>query len=186
MAVGDPNYGRCMTRYVALLRGINVGGINIKMVDLARVFTELGFERVKTVLASGNVLFDSTSADVPALKKAIETALNREFGYEAWVFVLDTAALQAIVDGYPFDPDREGWHAYAMIASEPSVLAELAESAAGLDPAVEQVAPGDGVLYWEVEKGMTVKSAFGKNTGKPKFKAYTTTRNLNTLHKLLK
>ena len=77
VAVGDPNYGRCMTRYVALLRGINVGGINIKMVDLARVFTELGFERVKTVLASGNVLFDSTSADVPALKKTIERSRTR-------------------------------------------------------------------------------------------------------------
>ena len=41
------------------------------------------------------------------------------------------------------------------------------------------------MLYWEVERGMTVKSTFGKNTGKPTLKAVTTTRNLRTLHKLL-
>ncbi len=45
---------------------------------------------------------------------------------------------------------------------------------------------GAGVLYWEVERGMTLKSRFGKSTGAPKLKAFTTTRNLRTLHKLLK
>ncbi|MCJ0903389.1 DUF1697 domain-containing protein [Rhodococcus sp. ARC_M6] len=175
-----------MTRYVALLRGINVGGINIKMVDLARVFTQLDFENVKTVLASGNVLFDSDSTNVAALKKRIETALNTEFGYEAWVFVLDTPALKAIVENYPFDPDHEGWHSYAIIASEPAVLDELASLSDQLDPNLEQIGVGDGVLYWEVEKGMTLKSVVGKYTGKPKFKAFTTTRNLNTLNKLLR
>jgi uncharacterized protein (DUF1697 family) len=175
-----------MTRYVALLRGINVGGINIKMADLARVFGDLGFEGVKTVLASGNVLFDSPSTDIPSLKKQIESALAREFGYEAWVFVLDIPTLQAIVDNYPFEREREGWHAYAMVASEPEILEELIAAAAQLDASVERVVAGDGVLYWEVEKGQTVKSAFGRNTGKPKFKAFTTTRNLNTLYKLLK
>ena len=54
-----PHYGLFMTRYAALLRGINVGGINIKMADLRSTFVDLGFENVKTVLASGNVLFDS-------------------------------------------------------------------------------------------------------------------------------
>ena len=172
--------------YVALLRGINVGGINIKMADLARVFGDLGFQGVKTVLASGNVLFDSPSTDIPTLKKQIESSLAREFGYEAWVFVLDIPTLQAIVDNYPFEREREGWHAYAMVASEPEILEELSTAAAQLDASVERVAAGDGVLYWEVEKGQTVKSAFGRNTGKPKFKAFTTTRNLNTLYKLLK
>lgn len=174
-----------MTRYVALLRGINVGGINIKMADLARVFTELGFESVRTVLASGNVLFDSSGTDVPALKKRIEDALAHEFGYEAWVFVLDIPALRAIVDNYPFDPDRDGWHAYAMIASDAAVLDELRARAENLDASIERVVIGDGIVYWEVEKGQTIKSAFGRATGKPKFKAFTTTRNLNTLHKLL-
>ncbi len=80
-----PHYGLIMTRYAALLRGINVGGINIKMADLRSTFVDLGFENVKTVLASGNVLFDSDRDDVPALKSEIESGLRAEFHYEAWV-----------------------------------------------------------------------------------------------------
>ncbi|MCL2535725.1 MAG: DUF1697 domain-containing protein [Nocardiaceae bacterium] len=175
-----------MTRYVALLRGINVGGINIKMADLRQVFTDLGFDDVKTVLASGNVLFTSDSTDVAALKSTIETALRNVFGYEAWVFVLDTATVARIVDAYPYDPEREGWHPYVMFAAEPGVLTDLLTVQADLDPAIERIQGGDGVLYWEVERGRTLDSTFGKNTGKPKLKAVTTTRNLRTLVKILK
>ncbi len=71
-----------------------------------------------------------------------------------------------------------------MFVADPAVLDELAATAEGLDPAVERVARGNGVLYWDVERGQTVKSAFGRNTGKPRYKAVTTTRNLRTLRKL--
>ncbi|PTR32107.1 uncharacterized protein (DUF1697 family) [Rhodococcus sp. OK519] len=175
-----------MTRYVALLRGINVGGINIKMADLRQVFVDLGFDEVKTVLASGNVLFSSDSTDTASLKATVEASLRSVFGYEAWVFVLETATLAGIVESYPFDPEREGWHPYVMFTAEPSVLDGLLTVQEALDPAVERIAGGDGVLYWEVERGMTLKSSFGRNTGKPKLKAVTTTRNLRTLVKLLK
>lgn len=177
-----------MTRYVALLRGINVGGINIKMADLRQVFTDLRFEDVRTVLASGNVLFSSDSTDVAGLKSTIETALRKAFGYEAWVFVLDTATLAGIVEAYPFDPERDGWHPYVMFTADPAVRADLLTVQGALDPAIERI-QGDpdvpGVLYWEVERGRTLDSTFGKNTGKPKLKAVTTTRNLRTLVKLL-
>lgn len=175
-----------MTRYVALLRGINVGGINIKMADLRRVFTELGFDDVKTVLASGNVLFTTDSADTAALKTRIESALRAAFGYEAWVFVLDLDTLAGIVAAYPFDPERDGWHPYVMFTAQPEVLAGLLAVRDDLDPAIERIQGGEGVLYWEVERGRTLDSTFGKNTGKPKLKAVTTTRNLRTLVKLLK
>ncbi|GAB2653656.1 DUF1697 domain-containing protein [Prescottella soli] len=174
-----------MTRYVALLRGINVGGINIKMADLRRVFTDLGFDDVKTVLASGNVLFTTDSADTAALKAGIESALRAAFRYEAWVFVLELDTVTRIVEAYPFDPERDGWHPYVMFTAEPAVLDGLLTVQGDLDPAIERIQGGDGVLYWEVERGRTLDSAFGKNTGKPKLKAVTTTRNLRTLVKLL-
>ncbi|MDF3308693.1 DUF1697 domain-containing protein [Rhodococcus sp. T2V] len=181
-----PHYGLSMTRYAALLRGINVGGINIKMADLRSTFAELGFENVKTVLASGNVLFDSDRDDVPVLKSDIESALRADFHYEAWVFVLDVDTIRKIVDDYPFDPEREGWHPYVLVTPDPEVLDTLLRIRDDLDPEVERVQAGDGVLYWEVERGMTLKSTFGKSTGTPKLKAFTTTRNLRTLLKLLK
>lgn len=175
-----------MTRYVALLRGINVGGITIKMADLRRVFTELGFDDVRTVLASGNVLFTSDASDAAGLKSTIEAALRDAFDYEAWVFVVDTATIARIVAAYPFDPEREGWHPYVMFTASPEVLDGLLTVQADLDPAIERIRAGEGVLYWEVERGRTLDSTFGRNTGKPKLKAVTTTRNLRTLVKLLK
>lgn len=154
------------------------------MADLKDVFTGLGYGDVRTVLASGNVLFDSDSARPAELEAAIEAALSARFGYHAFVFVLDRATIGAVADAYPFEEDRDGWHAYAMFVADPAVLDELAATADTLDPTVERIARGNGVLYWEVERGQTVKSPFGKSTGKPRCKAVTTTRNLRTLRKL--
>ena len=80
-----------MTRYVALLRGVNVGGVNMKMADLAEVVRGLGYDDVKTVLASGNVLFTTPDA-AAASKDKLEAALRKRFGYEAWVHVLTVDA----------------------------------------------------------------------------------------------
>ncbi|MFD4368252.1 DUF1697 domain-containing protein [Rhodococcus sp. NPDC058521] len=175
-----------MTRYTALLRGINVGGINIKMADLRNVFSELGFTEVRTVLASGNVLFEAAASDTRQLKATIEHALSERFGYDAWVFVFELSVIREVVAAYPFDPDREGWHAYVVFVDGSEPLATLLEGAENLDPASERVQLGDGVVYWEVERGHTLSSRFGKASGKAKFKAVTTTRNIRTLQKLLK
>src|SRR5690606_2806074 len=76
-----------MTTWVALLRGVNVGGITIRNADLKDVFAELGFDAVRTVLASGNVVFEAGDAASarPKLKSAIEKALGDRFGYDAWI-----------------------------------------------------------------------------------------------------
>ena len=65
-----------MTRYIALLRGVNVGGITIRSAELRRLFEELGFDDVRTVLASGNVVFSAERADAATLKSRIEHALS--------------------------------------------------------------------------------------------------------------
>lgn len=177
-----------MNRYVALLRGVNVGGINLKMADVAAVFRDLGVQGVKTVLASGNVLFDSI--DPPEqTKPRIEAGLRAAFGYEAWVHVLDLPALGRIVADFPFDAEREGWHPYVIFAvgeSAADVAAELIALQPQLDPALESVARGDGVVYWTVERGHTLDSVIGKATARSRYKSLTTTRNLRTLQKLLR
>ena len=171
-------------RFVAFLRGINVAGINIKMEDLRKTFADLGFENVKTILASGNVLFDSARTDRAKLKRDIEKGLNEAFGYEAWVVLLDVPTVQRVIDAYPFEPEREGWQPYVLLSSDPAPIAELLEFADDLDPALERIAGGDGVLYWEVERGQTLKSTFGKTLGKKRYKSTTTNRNLRTLLKV--
>jgi len=170
-----------MTDYVALLRGVNVGGVNLKMADLAEVVRGLGYTNVKTVLASGNVLFTTPDA-ASAAKQTLESALRERFGYEAWVHVLTVDAIRAIVAAYPF-PRSDERHAYVVFAVKPEVRAELL--AVELDDAVEQAQAGDGVIYWSVPKGSTLDSAMGKAQSAARHKPWITTRNLNTLEKLL-
>ena len=169
-----------MTRYVALLRGVNVGGVNMKMADLAEVVRELGYDDVKTVLASGNVLFTTPDASA-ATKDKLEAALRKRFGYEAWVHVLTVETIQKIIDAYPY-PRSADRHAYVVFILKPEVLDELL--AVELDSKVEQAEAGDGVVYWSVPKGDTLESAMGKAQSASKHKPWLTTRNLNTLEKL--
>lgn len=169
-----------MTRFVALLRGVNVGGITVKSADLADVVRGLGYDDVRTVLASGNVLF-ATDESATTAKKRLEGALGERFGYEAWVHVLTAAAVAKIAEGFPFErvADR---HAYVVFVVKPEVRRELL--ATELGPAEEQIEPGDGVIYWSVPKGSTLHSAFGKAQSASRHKPWLTTRNLNTLEKL--
>ncbi|MCV7259777.1 DUF1697 domain-containing protein [Mycobacterium shimoidei] len=169
-----------MTRYAAFLRGVNVGGVNLKMAEVARVLTAAGFGDVRTILASGNVLLDS-SADPDRVRKNAETALRNEFGYDAWVLVYDVDTVRAIVDNYPFEPEVHGYQSYVTLVSDPAVLDELAALKPGPD---EKTARGDGVIYWQVAKGATLNSAVGKTMGKSRYKSSTTTRNLRTLVKV--
>jgi uncharacterized protein (DUF1697 family) len=173
-----------MTRYIALLRGINVGGISIKMAALADTVRELGHTGVSTVLASGNVVFDSDETDAAQLKANLENALSEAFGYEAWVVLLTRDQLSAAVEAYPFQ-DRDDWHSYILLGSADDLLDDLLAAAPALDQADERVQPGAGVLYWQVRRAVGIKSRFSTLSAKAKYKASTTTRNLRTLHKIL-
>jgi uncharacterized protein (DUF1697 family) len=171
-------------RNAALLRGVNVGGITIRSVELAEVFRGLGFTEVATVLASGNVRFEA-DAPVAELKPTIEAALRRRFGYQAWVHVLRAGGLAEIVGAYPFPRGRDGWHDYAVIEANGGTREELLAAAAGLDPALESAAGGDGVIYWTVRKGDTLDSVMGKALAASRHKPWVTTRTLGTLERLL-
>ena len=87
---------------MALLRAINVGGHVVKMTVLRDLFESLGFREVTTVIASGNVLFSSPSADAAALERRIERHLARELGYEVATFLRSGAELAEIAAHVPF------------------------------------------------------------------------------------
>ncbi|MDJ0360915.1 DUF1697 domain-containing protein [Rhodococcus sp. H29-C3] len=171
-------------KHVVLLRGINVGGINIKMVELRAALTSAGFDDVRTILATGNVVLESTLSALE-VKKSVEKILSETFGYEAWVIVLDVSSLQSIIESYPFDAERNGWHPYVIFGNDADHLREVAGIADTLDPELESLAPGHRVAYWEVVRGHTTDSRVGKFMAKAKYKPTTTTRNLRTLVKML-
>jgi uncharacterized protein (DUF1697 family) len=173
-----------VTRYAALLRGVNVGGVNLKMTEVAAAFSAVGFTNVKTILASGNVLFDSGSG-VAAVRAKAKGALRKTFGYDAWVLAYPLEAVRAISDAFPFEREVEGCQSYVTFVSDPDILDELTELAAGAgcDESIER---GEGVVYWQVPKGHTLDTTMGTTMGKKRYKSTTTTRNLRTVDKLLK
>ncbi|OBH92921.1 DUF1697 domain-containing protein [Mycobacterium sp. E2733] len=173
-----------MSKYAAFLRGVNVGGVNLKMAEVARALTDAGFTNVRTILASGNVLLES-SAGAAGVRKKAEAALREKFGYDAWVLVYDLETVRAVVDAYPFEPEVDGYQSYVTFVADEAALDELSAlgEAAGTG---ERISPGAGVIYWQVPKGGTLDSTIGKTMGKPRYKSSTTTRNLRTLAKVLR
>lgn len=117
-----------MPKYVAFLRAINVGGHTVKMDYLRGLFEGLGFSNVETFIASGNVIFDTTSRSTRTLEKKIESCLLKALGYEVATFIRSTAELADIAEHKPF-PDSElsaPVHALyiGFMADEPSAVAK--------------------------------------------------------------
>ncbi len=87
-----------MTRYIAFLRAINVGGHTVKMNALRGLFESLGFSKVETFIASGNVLFEIASKDSLVLEKKIESKLRETLGYDVATFIRTDAELKAVAN----------------------------------------------------------------------------------------
>jgi uncharacterized protein (DUF1697 family) len=176
--------------WVALLRGVNVGGVTIRSADLAALFTDLGFSGVKTFLASGNVRFVTTGAR-DELKTRIEKALRDRFGYDAWIVLVTRGALAEAVASFPFDAVDSSRQPYVVFCADEEARAAVLDAAAHADPPLDSdedpVAPGPGVVYWSPEKGRSLDTPFAKAIARSSapFRTATTTRNLRTLQKIL-
>jgi uncharacterized protein (DUF1697 family) len=86
-----------MPRYVALLRGINIGGHIVKMDRLRALFGEIGYPKAETFIASGNVVFDSTAKSVPALEEKIAAHLERSLSFPVATFIRTVGELSALL-----------------------------------------------------------------------------------------
>jgi uncharacterized protein (DUF1697 family) len=167
-------------RYAIFLRGVNVGGIKVPSADLKKLLGGLGLEDVKTYVASGNVTCES-SLKAAELKSTVEKTLSKEFSYDATVLVFPHDELAALVEGYPFDSDADH-HRYAVLCDSAGTAKELASVATG---DMERVAAHGRTLYWRCPKGSTLDTPFSKVTSSKRYKELTTTRNLNTVEKML-
>lgn len=176
-----------MKTYAVFLRGINVGGINIKMADLKPALSACGFSGVKTLLASGNVIL-SSDLDTPDVKSSCENCLREAFGYDAWVVVLEAAIVADLVAACPYPADDKTTHSYVTLSSDTTILDELFEAGSALgtssDGGVDLTRLAPEALAWLAPAGGTLDSPFSKITAKARYKATTTTRNLRTLIKV--
>jgi uncharacterized protein (DUF1697 family) len=173
--------------YLALLRGINVGGKNkVPMAELKACFEELGCPNVRTYIASGNVIFESDKS-AAELAEAIEDVLPRKFRLDSElvkVLVLSRSQLQKMVDKAPkgFGTEPTKYHSDAIFL----MGIDAAEAMPVFSPreGVDKIWPGDGVIYSQRLSAERTKSRLGKIVGTPPYKSMTI-RSWNTTVKLL-
>lgn len=173
------------TRYVALLRGINVGGRNkVAMADLREAFETHGYESVSTYIQSGNVLFSSTTSR-KTLEGEIESALEARFGIPLVVVVRSHRELEAIVDKAPdgFGTEPDTYHSDVIFLKSP-LTAEQAMSIVALREDVDQAWAGRDVLYFARLSARRTQSKMGRIVGTPEYKLMTI-RNWSTTTKML-
>jgi uncharacterized protein (DUF1697 family) len=173
-----------MNTYVALLRGINVGGRIVKMADLKDCFERSNYSGVTTVLQSGNVIFSSGEEDLELIRKKLESAVITRFDYPAKIFILKQGTLQLLINNSPFNDSDEQYQHY-IIFLRPGLVESLLFYRDKLDPSIEAIAGGNDVVYWKVRKGMSLKSAFSLVLTKAQFKDFNTIRNINTAKRLI-
>ncbi|QJE00630.1 DUF1697 domain-containing protein [Massilia forsythiae] len=170
-------------RYIALLRGVNVGRAKrIAMADLRKLIADLGYTDVNSVLNSGNVVFSGPATPHAQLAAAIEEALVFKLGVGAPVTVLDSEELAAIVAANPL-LDRAADHSRLLIFLLSSLESrEAVETLCGRDWLPGAVALGERAIYVWCPDGIldsAAAAALGKALGDA-----TTARNWATLLKL--
>jgi uncharacterized protein (DUF1697 family) len=117
-----------MTKYVALLRGINLTNPNMRNDKLRGVFEGLGFTDVKTVISSGNVLFESDSTDVKAMEDMIGAAIADQLDFTTIAIIRSQAQLQKLVDSDPFKgmtQSRESYITVTFLKDSPTSVPKL-------------------------------------------------------------
>ncbi len=174
-----------MTRHVAFLRAINVGGHTVKMARLAGLFEEMGFDRVATFIASGNVLFDSAARDARTLERRIERALEESLGYEVRSFIRTIAEVHDVaghVAPLVERGARAGERLYVAFLKEPLADATLATLRAVQGDADDFALHGRE-LYWTVRGGFS-DSAFSGARLEKVISAPATVRSASSVQKL--
>ena len=174
-------------RYIALLRGINVGGQRIiKMTDLKDTFEAIGFKNVKTYIQSGNVIFDYESTDTKKLTYQIEMKLNQAYGFSVKTIIRTQSEFESIINNNPF-------------INEPNIDVDKLHITFLLDIPESNIALVSDIKKEETERLLIVSreiylylpngygnSKLNNTIFEKKLNTNATTRNWRTINKLLK
>lgn len=160
--------------FVALLRGINVGGRNpIRMPELVACFRDAGYEDVSTYLQSGNVLFRAAGTKGPKLEAEVEAMLEQRFGMPLLVVIRSRDELARTIDAAPADHGSPQLRSDIFFLKHPltaeEALAELPELREGVD----SVAPGPGAIYFSRMAAKATKTRIQRFMAMPVFQQIT-------------
>jgi uncharacterized protein (DUF1697 family) len=175
-----------MPRYIAFLRAINVGGHVVKMDALRRHFEAIKLKNVETFIASGNVIFETSSSDAEAIERRIEKHLLKSLGYEVGAFLRTPARLEEITRYAPFSEEdiARGVRSIQVGFLAKPPRPELQSALDDLRTDVDVFHVHDRELYWLCRGRMSdslVKPALlGDAIAAP-----ITVRNMNTIRRLV-
>ncbi|TWT01512.1 DUF1697 domain-containing protein [Planomicrobium sp. CPCC 101079] len=170
--------------YVALLRGINVGGNNkIDMKTLKRVFEEAGMSAVKTYINSGNIIFTDASRTKNDITTILESAIFAHFALQIKVLVYNFDEFSKIAESIPVK-----WTNDTAMKSDVLFLWEEVDSESVMEklfikPEIDAVHYVPGAILWSVDREKVTRSGMSKIIGTPLYKLVTI-RNVNTVRKL--
>ena len=176
-----------MPEYVAFLRGINVGGHRVKMERLRELFEELDLTQVSSFIASGNVLFSTESEDIASLSDKIERHLARKLGYEVATFLRSSAQVAAMAEPDPIDErigDQPTSSVYVILLKAPASK-EVREGLANLSSEMDAFRFSQTEIYWRLRGKLSESPLFSKGLDGALLGEPTTTRNMNTLRRLV-
>lgn len=172
--------------YVALLRGINVGGNNkVEMKKLKSTFESLGFQNVQTYINTGNIIFTDTTHSPATIVSLLEKAITKDFGLEIRVLLCDLKSIQKIISKLPesWVNDKDMKCDVMFLWEEvdsPKILSELT-----IKDGIDEVHYVSGAIIWKVNRKDVTKSGMVKLVGTKTYKLMTI-RNCNTVRKLAK
>lgn len=171
--------------YVALLRGINVGGKNkVDMKRLKNAFESVGMTEVRTYINSGNVIFSSTSRSRSGLAETIESAITKTFGLEIPVIVRDLKNIRTVVKALPRTwVNDETMKCDVMFLWDDVARASVVKGLP-IKPGIEELKYVSGALIWRVDRDGVTRSGLMKLARSPLYKRMTI-RNCTTTRKLL-
>lgn len=173
-----------MPRLIAFLRAINVGGHIVTMTELRGLFESLSFQEVETFIASGNVIFASSSKDVGALQKKIEDQLLRSLGYEVKTFLRTIPEVAAIAQYKPFNESQLRSAAALNVAFlADSVSAEAEKALVALKTEIDDFHVQGREVYW-LCKTKQSDSKFSYARFEKMLNVRATWRNINTVVRL--
>ena len=175
-----------MTRYIALLRGVNVGGKNIiKMADLKTAFERHGFENVVTYINSGNILFDSEADDITALKNICEKIIADDFKLDISVCVISADELTEALEHAPvwWNQAADAKHDVFFVIP-PMTAAEIVAHVGEVKEEYENVDYHDRVIFWSAQAATFSRTRWSKISKDKAMYRSITVRNANTALKL--
>jgi uncharacterized protein (DUF1697 family) len=170
-----------MTIRIAFLRAVNVGKRTVNMSRLVEVFEALGYTDVSTFINSGNIVFDASGARAD-VERAIERALEAEYGFEVTTFVRTAGELGKMLDAAPFEVADADTYFVTFLKSTPSTTTVRTLEAYSNDFDTLVVRGRD--VHWRMH-GRSIDTTVTKTQWNVVGKLASTSRNVNSLRKLL-